>query len=313
MSSPDEFRVRSFIGRSMTARISWLQLLRIPTVFTAIADICAGFLLTHLSAEPRGEFWLLIGSSSCLYLAGMVFNDVFDRKIDAQERPERPIPSGRISPGAAVSAGCVLIILGNILAWCVGMNSLKIALILTAAVLAYDGMLRKTPLGPVAMGVCRFLNVMLGASAIGFWPSIWARPQLQVAIGIGVYVIGLTWFARREATHPQRWQLILAAIVVNLGVLVLADLASSWPGDGALTAVFTALGVTTIAVNGKLLMPIVRPEPARVQAAVVTMLMSIIMLDAIMVFFKTGETALAAMTAVLLLPTLVLRKLVPMT
>lgn len=75
---------------------AYLQLMRFPAVFTALADICLGFLLTHSTLAPAADFALLAIGSSGLYLAGMVFNDFFDRHLDARERPGRPIPSGRI-------------------------------------------------------------------------------------------------------------------------------------------------------------------------------------------------------------------------
>ena len=44
----------------------------------------------------------LAAASSCLYLAGMALNDYADRDVDAVERPGRPIPSGRVTPGFAL-------------------------------------------------------------------------------------------------------------------------------------------------------------------------------------------------------------------
>jgi 4-hydroxybenzoate polyprenyltransferase len=44
---------------------------------------------------------VIVLASGCLYLAGIVFNDVFDRKVDARERPTRPIPSGVVPLGVA--------------------------------------------------------------------------------------------------------------------------------------------------------------------------------------------------------------------
>ena len=44
----------------------------------------------------------LTAASSCLYLAGMALNDYADREVDAVERPGRPIPSGRVTPGFAL-------------------------------------------------------------------------------------------------------------------------------------------------------------------------------------------------------------------
>src|SRR5580704_3268752 len=73
---------------------AYLQLVRLPAVFTAMADIFLGFSTTHRSLSPAWEFVGLLGVSTGLYLAGMAFNDVFDRATDARTRPNRPIPSG---------------------------------------------------------------------------------------------------------------------------------------------------------------------------------------------------------------------------
>ena len=86
----------------------YLQLCRFPAVFTAMADVFLGFLLVHVELSPTREFGLLLAASSCLYLAGMVFNDVFDRKVDARERPNRPIPSGRVARDEALAIGLTL-------------------------------------------------------------------------------------------------------------------------------------------------------------------------------------------------------------
>ena len=91
--------------------LAYLQLIRLPTVFTAMADIVLGYVLTHrVIVGPEGwddpaKFFGLLASSCCLYLAGMVFNDVFDRKQDAEERPSRPIPSRRWARRQRTSAG----------------------------------------------------------------------------------------------------------------------------------------------------------------------------------------------------------------
>src|SRR5258708_7720876 len=176
----------------MQTLLAWLQLCRLAAVFTAMADIFLGYLLTHDSLESQPEFALLLGASSCLYLAGMVFNDVFDREIDAKERPKRPIPSGRVTVRGAVDLGAILVVGGLALAGAAGMNSLIVAGLLTAAIFLYDGVLKSTIVGPVVMGSCRFLNVMLGASAASSPAAVWSLPQLHVAAGLAVYIVGVT-------------------------------------------------------------------------------------------------------------------------
>src|SRR5579872_3523359 len=184
---------------------AYLQLVRLPAVFTAMADIFLGFLLTHLSLSPVVDFLWLLGASTGMYLGGMVLNDVFDSQIDARERPNRPIPSGRVSQRAATGIGIGLIVAGFGCAAGAGLATAKIAAILAAMILAYDWLLKSTVLGPVAMGCCRSLNIMLGASATYF---VWGRPQVLVALAMGIYVAGVTWFARQEATKSKRFQLI---------------------------------------------------------------------------------------------------------
>ena len=59
----------------------------------------AGFLIVAAASwQPaRRARWCSSRRRRCLYAAGMVLNDAFDAELDARERPERPIPSGRIS------------------------------------------------------------------------------------------------------------------------------------------------------------------------------------------------------------------------
>ena len=71
--------------------------MRLPNVFTAMADVAMGFLFTDEAFQPLLTFILLLITSSCFYIAGMVLNDCFDVEQDRRERPQRPIPSGRIS------------------------------------------------------------------------------------------------------------------------------------------------------------------------------------------------------------------------
>ena len=92
--------------------LAYVQLLRLPNVFTAIADILMGYLFTHPTLDPLWRSLPLVLSSALIYLAGMVLNDVYDIEVDRAERPERPLPSGRIALGWARRLGYEMLFCG---------------------------------------------------------------------------------------------------------------------------------------------------------------------------------------------------------
>ena len=292
--------------------LALLQLVRIPTVFTAMADIFLGFLLTRPSLAPVDTFAFLLAASVCIYWTGMILNDYFDRDVDSQERPGRPIPSGRIPAGSALKLGVMLNVAGLGLAACAGQLSLQIALLLTLCVWLYDGVLKKTPVAPLLMGSCRLFNVLLGASASPTG-AMWWCPQMHVAIGLGIYVCGLTWFARQEAKTSARPQLISASFVINAGLATLFGFVHTAPDNSQRETAMFVLAVISVTIVRRLLRAISQPEPARVQTAIKMMLLSLIMLDATLVLFATGTPALAIAVALLMVPAFLLARWIPMT
>jgi 4-hydroxybenzoate polyprenyltransferase len=176
-----------------------LRLVRPPNVFTAIADSLAGLLVLWALDVPvpdRGCAVLLV--SACLYLSGIVLNDVFDRDIDAVERPTRPIPRGEVSVHFAALLGAGLMVSGVAIAWWIGRGPGLVATALAAAVLAYDGGAKRTAIGPLVMGSCRGLDVALGL-AVGLgversWPAI----AIAGPVVLALYVAALTYMARDE-------------------------------------------------------------------------------------------------------------------
>lgn len=300
---------------------SWLQLVRLPAVFTALADVCAGHVCKTQRFEPVGEFAALLFASACLYLAGMVFNDVFDRRRDGIGRPTRPLPSGRVQLLPAIVFGAILVAAGIGSATSVSRQAMLISLVLTGCILAYDGLLKATVLGPVAMGGCRFLNVMLGAAIDDVSTFVWAPPQLYVAVAIGLYVAGVTWFARTEERTSARWSLIGGGVLANLGMAALAASYSGqtivfpwqWAGEMRPAALVLLVLVIALTVDRRLLSAVMNPSPARVQAAVKLMLLSIITLDATAVLAASGNVMLALATALLVLPAILVGRWVYLT
>lgn len=142
---------------------AWAELLRISALFTVPGDALAG--AAALGARPDRGTALAVGASLCLYEAGMALNDWADREEDAVDRPHRPIPSGRISAPAALTAAVALTASGLGLAARAGRPALTVATALSATVWSYDLHFKHTACGPAAMATARALDLLLGAAA----------------------------------------------------------------------------------------------------------------------------------------------------
>ncbi|MFH9013112.1 SCO3242 family prenyltransferase [Streptomyces sp. NPDC017943] len=167
--------------------------MRLPALFSVPGDALAG--AAAAGAAPNARTLLAVGSSLCLYEAGMALNDWADREVDAVERPHRPLPSGRVRPGAALAAAGALTGAGLALAAAAGRPALAVAAPLAATVWAYDLGLKHTPAGPVAMGAARGLDLLMGAAAT----TGRTRPAVPSAALLGTHTLAVTTVSRQEA------------------------------------------------------------------------------------------------------------------
>ncbi|NEC02030.1 UbiA family prenyltransferase, partial [Streptomyces anulatus] len=99
-TAEDRPDLRSDRGEPRQRLRAWAELLRVSALFSVPGDALAG--AAAVGRRPGRGTALAIGASLCLYEAGMALNDWADRDEDAVDRPHRPIPSGRISPAAAL-------------------------------------------------------------------------------------------------------------------------------------------------------------------------------------------------------------------
>ena len=200
-----------------------------------------------LSALDWLTFSLTLLASVAFYWSGMVLNDAADAERDALSRPDRPIPSGAISRKAAYRLGWGLLAIGTVLAgylaWAGALNLILIfATALAGAIVLYNCVLKFTAIAPVLMGACRALNILF-AFAVG-WSQLGSLPigeaggdlvlvSIQfglpttawaIAGAIGVYITGVTWFARfenPEETNCSWLNKSLALILIVSGVALL--------------------------------------------------------------------------------------------
>ena len=291
--------------------------MRLPTVFTALSNILCGYLITHTvtttDLKYQTDLWLLLISSAGLYLGGMVLNDVFDAKLDAIERPERPIPSGRIDLRSARIFGALLMLVGFGSAAAVSLGSLLIAALIVVGVLLYDGYLKSTIAAPLGMGTCRFLNLMLGASAATSITSVWQTTPMTVAAGLGIYIIGVTLFARNEAGKSNTFGLLAGAGIMVCGIGLDAWLVTTKGLDDAIPGSQMALLILGLNVLLRAVIVVSNSQPGKIQRTVGLMLLCIIFLDALMVFGLTGNVKNAVLVVMLVAPASLVRRFIPMS
>ncbi|HHH75745.1 MAG TPA: prenyltransferase, partial [Phycisphaerae bacterium] len=150
--------------RSLPA--SWCRLLRLPNLLTVPGDPIVGFALAAGALGYDSAICAVV--SLCLYCAGLIINDIVDRKEDGIDRPGRPIPSGEISITAAAVVATILVLSGISLAWMISTYTAIIAGLIAITVIIYNLVGKKLPiLGPLNMGLCRALSVYMGCAAVG--------------------------------------------------------------------------------------------------------------------------------------------------
>jgi 4-hydroxybenzoate polyprenyltransferase len=280
------------------------RLLRVPNVFTAFADIglglCATVALSPASLD--GNFaWkaaLLLVASGLLYMAGMVWNDYFDFPEDRRDRPFRPIPSGQVSLRTAFWIGLTLLCVGWSCAALTSRTGALVGLALVVAILAYDSRIKRTKFGPLGMALCRFLNVLLGLS-LADPAAVPLATRLHLALTIGVYIVGVTWFARTEEKRSEPRVLARAALVMLVAALLGLAVATRVP-PGTSSPLFPYLLVVAgFWIGVPVLAAVRKPTPDRVQAGVKRSIFGLVVLDALLASVFIGTWGLLL---VLLLP-----------
>lgn len=207
---------------------SILQLMRPANIVTSIADILAGiaiagFLVPEIwTQEISINILLLVVSTSGLYAGGIVFNDVFDIEKDKIDRPERVIPSGRVTLHEAKLLGFTLFLIGVLAAFLVSNMSGVLAIAIAVCALLYDKFSKHHKvLGPLNMGLCRGLNLILGMTIYSeLSPNYWLIGLLPI-----IFIAAITLTAQKETKGKNKIAIAFAMVldvVIVLGFVLMS-------------------------------------------------------------------------------------------
>lgn len=224
----------------------WIQIIRPSNVLTAISDVLAGVALACLFLQsnlPDANtlIWITL-SSMLLYTGGIVFNDVFDSELDRIERPERPIPSGKVKKSSAAILGTLAFAVGCILAFLVNITAFYISLAIVLMCLLYNGKAKHHFIaGPIVMGSCRGLNLLLGMAvlpaSLGYW---------YIAIIPIIYIASVTNISRGEVYGNNKTAMLVSVGLYSIVVLTLIYFTFS--SKNYLALIFILLFTSMIAI-----------------------------------------------------------------
>lgn len=299
----------------------WAELVRLPNVFTVLSDSLAAAILVSSGSLAWISLVSLVAASVLLYWGGMILNDVADLEEDRQSRSHRPLVRGRISAVLAGHVGNGMLLIGPILVllatninrqqplWMGAAFLTAIALALCVRV--YDSPLKRTLIGPVLMGLCRSLNILMvgcGMLAVSPVESGLPRSLAIMAAGIGVYILGVTVFARREEGDSQPVGLSVGLILEVAGLALMAALpwlsgaeeAARWQVDPWF-AYPVLIGLVGLTVINRGVQALNHPVPRKVQLAVKHAILTLVLLDAAVAALSGGPWFGGAI-ALLLLP-----------
>jgi 1,4-dihydroxy-2-naphthoate octaprenyltransferase len=200
----------------------YLQLTRPANLVTAVADILAGMAIAQFTFSNFSPIPLVIATLG-LYGGGVVMNDVFDARLDSVERPERPIPSGKVTLQSATTLGITLLFIGILSAAIYSFQSGLIAIIVAVLTVIYNRFAKHhTVLGPVTMGMCRGGNLLLGMSVIPDSIEKWGL----IALLPIAYIGAITLISQDEVHGGKKRTLYIAAslyALVLIAQLVIAQ------------------------------------------------------------------------------------------
>jgi len=147
---------------------AYIEILRIPNLLLmGIGVIFGGFiaLKTYMFSQDLG---LAALSAALLTAAANVMNDIRDLEIDKINRPERPIPSGRISVRVAWTLYAILLSVGMLLSGVVSIECFIIAILAAILSYIYNRWFKRTGIwGNMIVSSLVSLPFIYGATAVG--------------------------------------------------------------------------------------------------------------------------------------------------
>ena len=216
---------------------SYLHLVRLPATLAVLSSILAA----HVIAAGGWPEWLVLipqlAAGSVLFWSGVVLSDGFDANRGRTDAAAQS-PAGAGPAWQTWLLGGGLMALGLVVAALAGTGSLRVAMALSVALVAYYGFLKDSPLGPVIMGACHYVAWMLGLAVAPL-----AEGAQAFALPVFFYAVAIALLAARQTRGADAGTIKFSIAALVLAVLMVIGLVTSGRLDQPLVLVPLALGV----------------------------------------------------------------------
>lgn len=290
-----------------------MELCRLPQSLAVSVDPLAGALLVGASWGKLPLAVLLMFSAFLLYAGAAALNDFHGFKSDRIEKPDRPLPAGRLGRWQALAAAVVLLLGGLVISSIPGPRTGQIGLLLLAAILLYEFIMKGAPAGQGIPALARALALLMGMKLVPVidpadgWTVGWG-PRAFCMVVLGVYVLAAIILAQRPPDQLRRVYAAAGTIIAGLAIIALAMMRLFFPGLGLHPSAAIWIGLLLVVAGYPMLRAIVRPADKTLQTAAWAALLGTVLVDATLVAF-TRHFLLSVLVAAMVLAVFYARRL----
>lgn len=149
-----------------------LALLRPGNGVVAAAAVAAGAIAAGgpdaVLGGPAPQVAAACGAAFCFVGAGNALNDYYDREIDKQGHPDRPIPSGNVAPSTARAVAVALFAASLVLGFWISLAGLALVATSATVMVGYEVALKARGLpGNLAIGYLSGITFYFGGLVLG--------------------------------------------------------------------------------------------------------------------------------------------------
>lgn len=175
-------------------RISgFIRLLRPELSLSAGACVAVGEIIALGSIPAFRDFLLGFACGFCISGSALVLNDLFDLEVDRINAPDRPLPSGAVSPAGVVALAAVLTIIGLAAAAAAGPSAFVLGVVFWIVGVVYNWRMKATGIrGNIMVSASVAATFLLGGVIAGDpWNSfVWIFSGMAFFIDLGEEIAG---------------------------------------------------------------------------------------------------------------------------